>query len=124
MFLARNTLIQNVTPVADFTVYNPRCLTRDLSSYVTSKWFTTENLLNVTLGDASQTHRAYWSEVQGRYPDGFLGLHTSGHYAVGGDATCAYSSINDPSFYLHHTMFDRLYWIWQQLHPKEPREPY
>jgi tyrosinase len=108
-----------MSAVADFTVYNPRCLRRDLSTYVTSKWFTTANLLNVTIGEASKTHYSYWKEVQGRYPDGFLGLHTSGHYAMGADATDLYSSINDPAFFLHHTMFDRIYWIWQLLHPSE-----
>ncbi|KAK8096989.1 Tyrosinase-like protein orsC [Apiospora kogelbergensis] len=114
--------MQNMSAIPDFTVYNPRCLRRDLSSYVTSKWFTTANLLNVTIGPASQTHYSYWREVQGRYPDQFLGLHTSGHYAMGADATDLYSSINDPAFYLHHTMFDRLYWIWQVLHPSEARK--
>ncbi|KAK7911748.1 hypothetical protein PG985_014229 [Apiospora marii] len=111
--------MQNMSAVADFTVYNPRCLRRDLSSYVTSTWFTTANLLNVTIGAASETHYSYWREVQGRYPDGFLGLHTSGHYAMGADATDLYSSIQDPAFWLHHAMFDRLYWIWQVLHPAE-----
>lgn len=115
--------MQNMTPVvADFTVYNPRCLRRDLSTYVTEKWYTTANLLNVTVGEASQTHYSYWKEVQGRYADDFLGFHTSGHYAMGADATDLYSSINDPVFWLHHTMFDRLYWIWQSLHPREARK--
>ncbi|KAK6210788.1 hypothetical protein LQW54_005836 [Pestalotiopsis sp. IQ-011] len=115
--------MQNMTPVvADFTAYNPRCLRRDLSTYVTEKWYTTANLLNVTVGEASQIHYSYWKEVQGRYAEGFLGFHTSGHYAMGADATDLYSSINDPVFWLHHTMFDRLYRIWQSLHPGEARK--
>lgn len=59
--------------------YNPRCVARDLSTYTMAKWYKTEYLLNVTIGEASKTHRSYWSEIQGRYPDQFLGLHTTGH---------------------------------------------
>lgn len=98
---------------------NPRCLRRDISPYIPKKWFTTANLLNVTIGAGSRTHRDFWVEIQGRYPDGFLGLHTSGHYTMGGDATDLYSSVNDPAFFLHHAMLDRIYWIWQTLHPAE-----
>ena len=112
--------MQGFTDLAvDITDYNPRCVRRDLSSYITKKWFTTANLLNVTVGAASKTHRDFWAEIQGRYPDGFLGLHTSGHYTMGGDATDLYSSVNDPAFWLHHAMLDRIYWIWQILHPLE-----
>ena len=110
--------MDGVAPVVqDITDYNPRCLRRDLSSYIPQKWFTTANLLNVTVG--SKTHKLFWTEIQGRYPDGFLGLHTSGHYTMGGDATDLYSSVNDPVFWMHHTMLDRIYWIWQVLHPSE-----
>jgi tyrosinase len=104
---------------ADITDYNPRCLRRDISPYIPKKWFTTANLLNVTIGAGAKTHRLFWTEIQGRYPDGFLGLHTSGHYTMGGDATDLYSSVNDPAFFLHHAMLDRIYWIWQTLHPAE-----
>lgn len=112
--------MQGITDLAaDITVYNHRCLRRDISSYIPKKWFTTANLLNVTIGEGSWTHKRFWTEIQGRYPDGFLGLHTSGHYTMGGDATDLYSSVNDPAFWLHHTMLDRIYWIWQTLHPAE-----
>ncbi|KAK7189051.1 hypothetical protein DPSP01_012677 [Paraphaeosphaeria sporulosa] len=112
--------MQGITDlVPDITVQNHRCLRRDLSSYIPKKWFTTANLLNVTIGAGSKTHKLFWTEIQGRYPDGFLGLHTSGHYTMGGDATDLYSSVNDPAFWLHHAMLDRMYWIWQTLHPSE-----
>jgi len=112
--------MQGITDLAaDITVHNPRCLRRDLSPYIPQKWFTTANLLNVTVGAGSKTHRLFWTEIQGRYPNGFLGLHTSGHYTMGSDATDLYSSVNDPAFWLHHAMLDRVYWIWQVLHPDE-----
>lgn len=96
--------------------YNPRCLSRDLGSYTTSTWFTPENLLNVTVGDASASIESFQNELQGRFLDGFLGMHASGHMAVGGEASDLFSSINDPSFWFHHSMVDYVYWIWQALH--------
>ncbi|KAJ3947877.1 uncharacterized protein N0V96_002114 [Colletotrichum fioriniae] len=71
--------------------YNPRCLRRDLSSYAAMS-------------------------SQGRFWDGFLGMHASGHFVANGDASDLYSSPTDPTFFLHHTMVDRVYWIWQALH--------
>lgn len=102
--------------------HNPRCVQRDLNTYAMKTWYTTTNLLNVTIGPASKTHRLFWTEIQGRYPDQFLGLHTTGHYSINGDNTDLYSSPNDPAFFLHHAMFDRLYWIHQILHPAEAQK--
>ena len=39
-----------------------------------------------------------------------------------GDATDLYSSVNDPAFWLHHAMLDRVYWIWQVLHLEEAKK--
>jgi tyrosinase len=77
---------------------------------------TTANLFNVTLGDASGSIKLFQDEFQGRFSDGFLGIHAAGHFTAGGDATDLFSSPTDPSFFLHHSMVDRLYWIWQALH--------
>lgn len=96
--------------------YNPRCLSRDLSNYTASTWFTAENLLNVTVGDASGSIELFQNELQGRFQDLFLGMHASGHMAVGGEASDLFSSINDPSFWFQHSMVDHVYWIWQALH--------
>ncbi|KAJ0122034.1 fad binding domain-containing protein [Diaporthe amygdali] len=96
--------------------YNPRCLSRDLGDYTSSTWFTSENLLNITIGDASSSIELFQNELQGRFADQFLGMHASGHMAVGGEASDLFSSINDPSFWFHHSMVDQVYWIWQALH--------
>ncbi|KAK1978453.1 hypothetical protein LZ30DRAFT_213111 [Colletotrichum cereale] len=96
--------------------YNPRCLRRDLSSYAATTWFTNENLLNITLGQASQSVELFQNEFQGRFTDKFLGMHAAGHFSVNGEASDLYSSIVDPSFFLHHAMVDRVYWLWQALH--------
>ncbi|RGP66589.1 tyrosinase [Fusarium longipes] len=99
--------------------YNPRCLRRDLSSYSVETWLNLPNLYNITLGQASHTIQAMQDEFQGRFGDKFLGMHAAGHFVMGGDSADLFSSPNDPVFFLHHSMVDRIYWIWQALHPKE-----
>ena len=81
-----------------------------------TKWFTYTNLFNLTLGDASKSVYTFQNELQGRFGDGFLGMHAAGHFAIGGEAGDFYSSTNDPVFFLHHAMLDRVWWLWQALH--------
>ncbi|EXK76468.1 tyrosinase [Fusarium oxysporum f. sp. raphani 54005] len=102
--------------------YNPRCLRRDLSHYAIDRWMTLSNLYNITLGDASHSIKAMQDEFQGRFADGFLGIHAAGHFVMGGDSSDLFSSPNDPVFFLHHSMVDRIYWIWQALHPKQAQD--
>ncbi|EEY24097.1 conserved hypothetical protein [Verticillium alfalfae VaMs.102] len=97
--------------------YNPRCLRRDLNSHTLIEWMTAKNLITMTVGDASHTILSFQNELQGRFSGGFGGMHAAGHAVIGGEATDPFSSPNDPSFFLHHTMIDYLYWIWQTLHP-------
>lgn len=85
--------------------YNPRCLRRDLTVGATVL-FTAENLLNITIGIASATVESFQEELQG--PLGTLRMHGAGHYAMGGDGSDVFSSLNDPAFYLHHAMLDRV----------------
>ena len=110
--------MQGYTPVyTDVKSYNPRCQRRDLTMAASTSAFTFANLLNVTRGEASVTVGHFQDELQG--PLGTLRMHGAGHYAMGGDGSDVFTSLNDPAFYLHHAMMDRLYWIWQALHPAE-----
>ncbi|KAJ8116538.1 hypothetical protein OPT61_g2067 [Boeremia exigua] len=102
--------------------HNPRCLKRDLTTYTSQKWLTVDNLLNLTTGDASKSIQSFQDEFQGRFGDGFLGLHAAAHYSIGGDAGDIYSSPVDPVFFLHHAMVDRVYWMWQALHKSEAQK--
>lgn len=104
------------TKVNSSFAYNPRCLKRDLSAYTASTWLTTSNLLNLTLGSAASDIETFQNELQGRFSQGFLGLHAAGHFSIGGDAGDLFSSPVDPVFWLHHAMLDRVWWIWQALH--------
>lgn len=96
--------------------YNPRCLSRDLSGGTAARYFTEEDLLNLTIGPASGSIEKFQNQLQGDFPNLFAGMHATGHMAVGGEASDVFSSINDPSFYFHHAMVDYIYWLWQALH--------
>jgi tyrosinase len=47
---------------------------------------------------------------------------SAGHYTINGENTDFYTSVNDPSFFLHHAMIDKIFWMWQVLHPAEARD--
>lgn len=96
--------------------YNPRCAKRDLTNFAAASWLTPTNLYNLTIGPASKNVGTFQDELQGRFSDGFLGMHAAGHFSIGGDGGDFYSSPNDPVFFLHHAMLDRVWWIWQALH--------
>ncbi|KAK8084258.1 hypothetical protein PG997_005529 [Apiospora hydei] len=64
----------------------------------------------------------FQTELQGRPPDGFLGLHSGGHHTIGGDNSDNFSSAVDPLFWFHHAMVDYVYWLWQALHPDMARD--
>jgi tyrosinase len=52
--------------------------------------------------------------MQGDFPNGFLGVHTGGHFTIGGDpGGDLFASPADPMFFLHHAMIDRVWWAWQ-----------
>lgn len=46
--------------------------------------------------------------------DRFYGVHTAGHFTIGGDpGGDIFTSPGDPAFFLHHAQIDRTWWIWQ-----------
>ncbi|KAK8075501.1 hypothetical protein PG997_010164 [Apiospora hydei] len=109
--------MDGLSPVGSIFEWNPRCLRRDLTM-AASRNLNAENLLNLTVGHASHNVQLFQDELQGTRPDPpFLGMHGSGHFSMGADGTDIYASINDPAFWLHHAMLDRVYWAWQALHP-------
>lgn len=109
------------TKVPSPLAYNPRCAKRDLTTTSSKNWLTLANLYNITLGEASKNVALFQNELQGRFSDGFLGLHAAGHFAIGGDAGDFYSSPNDPVFFMHHAMLDRVWWLWQALHLEQAK---
>ncbi|KAJ5894663.1 tyrosinase [Penicillium taxi] len=92
--------------------YNPRCLTRSLTTSILK-----ENNNYDELAETLTEHDDIWdfeTHVWGTAGDAALGLHGGGHFAMGGDpGRDSDASAGDPAFYLHHGMIDRVWWIWQ-----------
>ncbi|KAK4194155.1 hypothetical protein QBC40DRAFT_321258 [Triangularia verruculosa] len=98
-------------PRSDGLGYNPRCLRRDVNK--NSAAVTTANY---TYDLITKNNDVYWFQtvMEGQFPQGKWGVHAGGHYTIGGDpGGDFYTSPGDPAFYLHHTMIDRVWWIWQ-----------
>ena len=99
-------------PVSSFGAYNPRCLKRDVSEWVSSRWTTDANSSSLITGNPD----IYWFQtvMQGDFSNGVYGVHTGGHFTIGGDpGGDIFTSPGDPAFWLHHAQIDRTYWIWQ-----------
>ncbi|KAI4912816.1 hypothetical protein J4E90_006222 [Alternaria incomplexa] len=98
-------------PQADGLGYNPRCINRDVnknSAYLSRDEVITELLEN------SNDILTFQNRMQGDFPNRYLGVHSAGHYTVGGDAgSDFFNSPADPAFYFHHAQIDRTWWIWQ-----------
>lgn len=117
--IAPTLAAKNVTalPSADFFAYNPRCLRRDVSEFVSSGWTTDQN--STDLIALSPDLATFQTRMQGNVSTGDFGLHGGGHFTVSGDpGGDFYISPGDPVFWLHHGQIDRTWWIWQNLDPE------
>ncbi|KAF4550076.1 Tyrosinase-like protein 2 [Elsinoe fawcettii] len=91
--------------------YNPQCLIRDINP-VAAREASDEKVteLITTTSDIA----SFQNLMQGIFDKGIYGVHTAGHYLVGGyPGGDFYVSPGDPYFWLHHAMIDRVWWIWQ-----------
>lgn len=94
------------------TIYNPRCIKRDISSWVSQRFTADAN--STDLIKNSKDIGTFQTSMQGDFAKGEYGVHTGGHFTFGGDpGGDLFSSPGDPAFYLHHAQIDRTYWIWQ-----------
>lgn len=84
----------------------PRCITRDLYRPALIECCSYGRI--ATLLDSHDIH-AFRSMLD----DPAMGAHGNGHIFVGGENLDFYSSPNDPIFFLHHAMLDRVWAIWQ-----------
>ncbi|KAK2009616.1 Di-copper centre-containing protein [Colletotrichum eremochloae] len=98
--------------------YNPRCLKRDLTTEVNRVYANVTSVLSNIL--QPQNVYDFQMQMQGVPGSGSIGIHGGGHYALGGDpGRDVFTSPGDPVFYLHHSMIDRVWWMWQMLSPQE-----
>ncbi|KAF4834635.1 Tyrosinase-like protein orsC [Colletotrichum siamense] len=100
---------------ADKLRYNPHCVKRDLSSWLATRIYTEDAFLNATVHDTASDIASFQSEIDSQSA-GLPGIHAGGHQTISGSNSDLYSGVVDPAFYLHHTMVDRMYWLWQALH--------
>ncbi|KAF1846574.1 Di-copper centre-containing protein [Cucurbitaria berberidis CBS 394.84] len=113
-------------PITNFTDpnvglgYNPRCLKRDISPWVSSQWSTDEQVVKLL---NSPDIKTFWYDMQGgenAFTNNFMGVHTAGHFTIGGDpGSDFFTSPGDPWFYFHHAQIDRAWWTWQNLNPSD-----
>jgi tyrosinase len=86
---------------------NPRCVKRDITNYLSTRYGKTQDIVNQI------TNYKDIASFQ-NFMQGATGIHGVGHFTVsadpGGDF---YISPNEPSFWLHHGMIDRTWTIWQ-----------
>ncbi|KAI4674983.1 uncharacterized protein J4E88_007886 [Alternaria novae-zelandiae] len=99
-------------PQADGLGYNPRCLSRDISTQASNE---TRDEMVVDLIKNYPDILSFQNKMQ-NFTQGVMGVHNGGHYTIGGDSGMdMFNSPADPAFYFHHGMIDRVWWTWQNL---------
>ncbi|KAK8008439.1 Di-copper centre-containing [Apiospora marii] len=94
-------------PRRDGFGHNPRCLRRDISNQLSSRYLTAQSVVNLITQSPGVAR--FQNTMQA-----LNNVHTSGHFTIAGDpAGDFYTSPGDPAFYLHHAMIDRTWVIWQ-----------
>ncbi|KAK7189633.1 tyrosinase central domain-containing protein [Paraphaeosphaeria sporulosa] len=94
-------------PRSDGYGYNPRCIKRDISGYLTQRDATTAKIAALISGQSTI------GNFQNQMQSG-TGVHPAGHFTISGDpGSDFYVSPGDPAFWLHHGMVDRVWYIWQ-----------
>jgi len=98
--------------------YNPRCLSRDLTSSIVQDYANYTSVVDLILRNDDIWN--FEMNMQGVPGSGSIGVHGGGHYSMGGDpGRDVYVSPGDPAFWHHHGMIDRTWWIWQNLNLKK-----
>jgi tyrosinase len=76
---------------------NSRCLKRDISAWTSSQW-TSDEMVTKLLN--SPDMKTFWYDMQGgqnAFSNNFMGVHTAGHFTVGGDpGSDFFTSPGDP----------------------------
>jgi len=93
---------------ADWQKGTPHCLQRDLNDFTLRKYNSPEA---VAAALATRDIRAFQALTSGPLDPG---IHGGGHFSVGASMNDPFGSPQDPSFYLHHGMMERIWALWQE----------
>ena len=63
------------------SAYNPRCLKRDISVWVSSRFNTDKNSSDLITENTDIA--SFQTTMQGDFAVGFFGVHTGGHFTIG-----------------------------------------
>jgi len=63
--------------------YNPRCLRRDISSYVSMRWTKSSDVTGLITNYTDIG--SFQDTMQGNFTSDNIGVHGGGHYTIGGD---------------------------------------
>jgi hypothetical protein len=69
-------------PQSDGLGYNPRCIIRDISQYVSSRWTKDRDIHDLVMGYTNL--ESFQNRLQEDLPSGYFGIHAAGHYTSGG----------------------------------------
>lgn len=94
---------------------NPRCLTRDLNDAVNLRFCNSTSVDELLAQPTIQGFQDFFSGPPGIYE---IGPHPGGHLSVGADMFDFWASPNDPAFFVHHAMVDKMWHDWQMKDPK------
>lgn len=97
---------------SNWTEYKSHCLSRDLNNYIAAR-YGNQTAIDIQMGATTI------SELQNIMSgaDINLGVHGGGHFSIGSTLLHFFASAADPAFFLHHSMIDRLWTMWQAVDP-------
>ncbi|GLA24715.1 hypothetical protein AnigIFM63326_000995 [Aspergillus niger] len=105
--------LSQVIPYGDLPAnafaYNPRCLTRNF----TTDWLAALNTQDKVDDMLAATDIEGFLELMSPSANGYAGAHEGGHASVGANMLDTFASAQDPVFFLHHAMVDRVWTLWQ-----------
>lgn len=84
--IAPTLQIPEITALTDFSKFfdaNPRCLRRDVSQWVSSQW--SRDIDSASLINNYTDIGSFQNTMQGNFAIGYYGVHSAGHYTIGGD---------------------------------------
>ncbi|TLD31915.1 Di-copper centre-containing protein [Venturia nashicola] len=111
-----NGLMHNAGPGFQLQTPNPRCMVRNIQTALADDTLQWKNDIMPVLAIDDYSKMSFAMDVP---PTGKArGIHGGGHWGINGDMSNPWSSINDPLFFMHHTMIDYIWWTWQNRAPQ------